>query len=324
MLVTLNLEDIASVVAEAVEQQVTQRTAGLRTEVDDLKAEADALRELMFQQKLSTPDISTEIGAHVRAHLIDALEEMELPAGHSGPPGPEGPAGRDGVDGWNGQDGAPGPQGEKGDPGVDGHDGPPGPEGQKGLDGADGYDGLQGADGEDGKDGRGLAGAIIDRSGWLVVTFTDGSTAQLGQVVGKDGEPGINGKDGIPGADGRDGLGFDDFEFKQVGKRDWLAVFVQGDRRKEFPMKFDVPLDAGVWSAGQTYEAGDMVTRGGSMWIAQEQTAEEPGAGATKWRLCVKRGSNGKDGKDGKAGQPGPEGKQGRDLTQKGPDGSKW
>lgn len=37
------------------------------------------------------------------------------------------------------------------------------------------------------KDGIGLAGAIIDRSGNLVVTMTDGSTKELGPVVGREG-----------------------------------------------------------------------------------------------------------------------------------------
>lgn len=39
------------------------------------------------------------------------------------------------------------------------------------------------------KDGVGLAGALIDREGNLVLTLTDGSHKDLGKVVGKDAEP---------------------------------------------------------------------------------------------------------------------------------------
>ncbi len=47
-------------------------------------------------------------------------------------------------------------------------------------------------DGVDGKDGVGIAGAIIDRDGNLVVTCTNGLTIPLGAVVGKDGIDGKN------------------------------------------------------------------------------------------------------------------------------------
>ena len=46
----------------------------------------------------------------------------------------------------------------------------------------------------------------------------------------------------------------------------------------------------GVWEKGCTYEAGDFVTRSGSLWYAHEDTAEKPGAGVTAWQLAVKRG----------------------------------
>lgn len=62
-----------------------------------------------------------------------------------------------------------------------------------------------------GKDGLGLAGAMIDRDGELVVTLSNGVLQRLGPVVGKDGAPGrdgkngVDGKDGAPGRDGVDG-----------------------------------------------------------------------------------------------------------------------
>jgi hypothetical protein len=41
---------------------------------------------------------------------------------------------------------------------------------------------------KDGRDGVGMAGAMIDREGQLVITMTDGSTKALGTVVGTDGK----------------------------------------------------------------------------------------------------------------------------------------
>src|SRR5690606_22630414 len=72
---------------------------------------------------------------------------------------------------------APAP--EKGEPGPEG---PQGPVGEKG------------ADGKDGKDGVGLADALIDADGRLVLTMTDGTTKALGVVKGADGRDGEPGK----------------------------------------------------------------------------------------------------------------------------------
>src|SRR6187551_2718209 len=46
-------------------------------------------------------------------------------------------------------------------------------------------------DGEAGKDGIGLADALKDADGNLVVVMTDGRTKSLGRVDGKDGADGI-------------------------------------------------------------------------------------------------------------------------------------
>lgn len=67
----------------------------------------------------------------------------------------------------------------------------------------------RGEKGDRGETGVGMAGAMIDRSGVLVLTLSNGEVRELGPVVGKDGRDGIDGKDGAdgtPGADGRDGI----------------------------------------------------------------------------------------------------------------------
>lgn len=60
---------------------------------------------------------------------------------------------------------------------------------------------------------------------------------------------------------------------------------------------FDLPvmIDRGVFKHGSTYKPGDAVTWGGSLWIAQEPTADKPGEpGAKGWRLAVKKGRDAK------------------------------
>jgi hypothetical protein len=57
----------------------------------------------------------------------------------------------------------------------------------------------------------------------------------------------------------------------------------------------------GVFAAGQTYERGEVVTWGGSMWHANTRTTEKPGEASMasrSWTLCCKKGSDGKDAKD--------------------------
>jgi len=76
---------------------------------------------------------------------------------------------------------------------------------ERGEKGEDGEPGLKGEDGRDGKDGIGLAGAMIDRDGVLIITLSDGTARELGVVVGKDGADGKDGRDGIDGKDGADG-----------------------------------------------------------------------------------------------------------------------
>lgn len=133
---------------------------------------------------------------------------------------------------------------------------------------------------ERGETGIGLAGAVIDRSGSLVVTMSDGRVHDLGIVVGKDGG------DGLPG------LGFDDLEITYDGRRTFGFRLARGERVKEYPFKVPLMLDAGVFRDGETYEQGDCVSLGGSMWLAQKDTTEKPGTG-DGWRMGIKRGRNG-------------------------------
>jgi hypothetical protein len=47
---------------------------------------------------------------------------------------------------------------------------------------------------------------------------------------------------------------------------------------------------AGTFKDGTIYQPGQLVTRGGSLWLCLRQTMVTPGAGPTFWRLVVKEG----------------------------------
>lgn len=137
-------------------------------------------------------------------------------------------------------------------------------------------------DGEPGKDGLGLANALIDRSGCLVVTFTDGSDKNLGQVVGKDGE---NGKDG-------ETFTLDDFDIEPLDERTIKLKFAKGEVVHSFELAFPVPVYRGVFKDGESYERGDMVTWGGDLWHAERATSQKPAT--DDWRLAVRKGRDAK------------------------------
>lgn len=50
-------------------------------------------------------------------------------------------------------------------------------------------------------------------------------------------------------------------------------------------------VDKGVWREGIAYRKGEAVTCKGSLWIAQTDTTERPGASPC-WRLAVKAGES--------------------------------
>lgn len=262
-------------------------------------------------------------------------------AGPPGPPGPEGPIGKDAppldidavvldrlaylegiadlaIPGPPGPAGEAGPAGKDGAPGAAGPPGPPGPEldlDAVGRNVADRIDAPLKAyldelveqlpEPLDGRDGVGLAGAVIDREGKLLVTLSNGNVHEVGQVVGKDGAPGTAGKDG------RDGFSLDDLNVEWIDERTMRLSLKAGDVVKTAEKTFPVVLDRGAFDSGVTYRSGDSVSYGGSIWIARkDEPAGAPREGAD-WRVAVRKGRDGKDGKDGKNGERGPQGEPG-------------
>lgn len=149
---------------------------------------------------------------------------------------------------------------------------------------------------QDGEDGRGVASMLIDRSGELVTTLTDGTVIRHGVVVGKDGQDADMAalEKQIADAvallpkpqDGNDGLGFDDLDVTETDEGIFLR-FARGDQVKTF--RLDIPRDCGVFQTGRVYRKGDGVSYAGSFFIAQEETTDKPETGKS-WRLAVKRG----------------------------------
>lgn len=217
------------------------------------------------------------------AGLTERVARLEARTPERGERGEVGPQGEKGERGERGEVGPVGPQGEAGlagalgPQGSEGPVGPAGPQGEKGLDGTpgrDGRDGLAGVQGEKGLDG-------------------------------KDGRDGANGKDGAPGRDGT----LEQLKCSYDGERTVTFMFKDGTPIEGGTIRMPIVLDRGVFKEGQTYEAGDGATWGGSFYIAQRSTSAKPGQpsdDSRAWRLAVKKGA------DGKSGPQGPEGPQGK------------
>lgn len=221
--------------------------------------------------------------APLRAEIVEL--KVELAALKALPPGRDG---RDGVDGAAGKDADPdvvrsfvkeavaalpvAPTAEEVAALV--------PQPQNGKDGSDGLPGVPGAAG---KDGVGLAGALLDHEGGLVLTMMNGEIKSLGIVKGRDGKDGAPGKDGVPGRD---------------ADPDAMHAAVAAEVQKQVVAPLATAYK-GVWKPG-AYKCGDAVTWAGSLFIAHADTEAKPES-TDDWRLAVKRG---RDGKDGEAPKP--------------------
>lgn len=168
---------------------------------------------------------------------------------------------------------------------------------QHGKDGEPGKQGEPGESikGEPGADGVGLASAMIDRGGQLVVTKTNGESITLGAVVGKDGDP---------GKDGADGLGFDDADVIYDGERGFTIKWQQGERVKEKTFHVPTVIDRGYWREGTQAKTGDAMTHDGTLWIALRDTKAKPMRESEDWRIGARKGRDGIQGPAGKAYQP--------------------
>ena len=109
-------------------------------------------------------------------------------AGPQGEQGPTGDKGDQGIAGPQGEQGVAGPAGPIGEQGLAGPTGPKGdtgaqgPQGIQGLKGDQGVAGPTGPKGANGSDGVGVSQTTIDAEGNLIITLTNGSEINAGQV----------------------------------------------------------------------------------------------------------------------------------------------
>jgi hypothetical protein len=160
---------------------------------------------------------------------------------------------------------------------------------EKGDPGEPGPAGKDGANGQDGKDGVGLADALTDEEGQLVLTMSDGRTKQLGVIRGADG---VDGKDGERGPAG---FSLEHFAIETIGERTVKYSFRDANEEVSACLTPPSIIYRGVWEEKAEYEPGDVTTWAGAAWHCDEAKGLKPGDADSGWRMMVKRGRDGKD-----------------------------
>lgn len=156
------------------------------------------------------------------------------------------------------------------------------------------------------KDGVGVAGALIDNKGALVLTLSDGTTRDLGKIVGRDGDDAdmvaVEQRikelfDAWPKPkDGADGIGFDDVqqEIEDEGRfivQRWLK---DGVVVREIRLQTRNAIWRGVYTPTKTYLPGDLATWKGSVWHCNKEVTGK--IGSEFWSLAVKKGRDAPEG----------------------------
>ena len=183
---------------------------------DELSALTKALADTMKSQIAGITE-SAANGVHTYTVTFGDNSTRTFTV-QDGAAGPQGIPGTDGKDGEPGADGTPGKNGtdgrgintawvnDNGELQLEYSDGEEDNLGNvKGPRGAKGVKGDTGAQGPAGADGIGITDAQITEAGELQITYTDGTTVLLGEVVGPKGDTGAAGKDGVNGNDGAKG-----------------------------------------------------------------------------------------------------------------------
>lgn len=94
--------------------------------------------------------------------------------------------------------------------------------------------------------------------------------------------------------DGVDGMGFDDLVVEYDGERTFTVALVRGERRKAHSFKLPMMLYRKVYAEKVSYDRGDVVTWGGSSWVALKDAPQgKPGDASRDWQLIVKKGRDG-------------------------------
>lgn len=146
-----------------------------------LKAVEKALNEATLTSvdviTISSQQIQLQFNFEDGTHLTTPT--ITLPKGDTGEQGPAGPKGDTGEQGIQGPQG---PQGIQGEPGPQGIRGPQGPQGERGPQGIQGVQGPKGDTGETGTTGVGVENVTVDPSNHLIVTLSNGTTTDAGEI----------------------------------------------------------------------------------------------------------------------------------------------
>lgn len=146
-----------------------------------------------------------------------------------------------------------------------------------------------GEPGQKGADGLGLAGAMIDRDGALLITLTNGEVKNLGPVVGRNG------------TDGKDGLSLDGFDLEYLPESHEINVkAVCNGRTKELRYPAGGIRPAGYWREGTKAVPGEAWVNGGSLWICMKGTEAKPATNSDAWIIAARAGRDGERGATGK------------------------
>lgn len=157
--------------------------------------------------------------------------------------------------------GPQGPKGEKGDKGEKGAEGPAGPQGPRGEKGDKGDPGEKGADGtvafesltpeqKESLRGISITAVSIDTDGNLTITFSDGDSENVGNIIGPQGPQGPQGEKGDVGPQGPQGPQGE----KGEQGNDGTSLNILGTKESEA----DLPLSA---------EKNDAYLIDGEMWV---------------------------------------------------------
>ena len=251
--------------------------------------------------------------------------------GQPGEPGINGADGKDGVDGQDGKDGKDGVDGKDGINGKDGSDGINGKDGERGERGADGVDGKS-VTLEELK--KALMPELKNLTKALTVDLEVSAEALVEKKFQEMPKPkdGMDGRDALdievqPAIDPEKSYPRGTWASHKGGlwrafqktnaMRGWECMvngfagestyeikdnrtvefrFVQADgTERVVERKFPGLIYRGVYTEKNNYVQGDVVSCGGSMWVAEQDNPGKPGVDHKGWTLSVKRGRDGRN-----------------------------
>jgi len=125
--------------------------------------------------------------------------------------------------------------------------------------------------------GVGIEKTEINENDELIVYYTDGTSDNLGKIVGEKGNDGEAGKDGKDGEKGKDGVGIEKIEMNE--KNELIIYLTDGTSKNYGPVCTHKGTDSEVYtvafdSNGGSAVENQYVTRGDKVKIPAEPTKE--------------------------------------------------